>query len=859
MSNIVELTQVMTKGNRVERISGRLASKVRFTEPTLASFRHNDISKSVQRYNDKYTELRNAVVSAEVAAAENEARSSLAQADIKAQADEKQRLALIKEDEQVAKIAGVGVAKNRMSSLSIDALKLAGNFGTLGKNFGVNVKSKYLPKALSVPKLYSKVYKTISRSIDLYKLADKSDVVDQYLIDSGIVDGQLPAKVPGWRKVFENSGISNAADVTVAMNSQPSRETEETEEFVAPVEKGVSPADYSHRSLLAQINDELVDLRKLRSSPNGFSSPFDSGLEEREDNLLSMLKSISGIDTMLIKKKPSFERKNTDFQNVIEEIVGYSKPLTEEEYSQKAAAEEEYYSRPEVGEKIDELRHKDILSTFNEQESYDRVMEAERKDNERSAQEAMALDVIDEESMDLADDDVQDTILTLGAMDQARQIKEAIDENKLLAAGSVDEAKRLVAEDERNKIIFGSKEQAQQILDAEERQLVIEGSLEQAQMLKTLNDFMKKQAEMQKQDAEETAMIVEGSKEQAQQILDAEERQFVIDGSVSQAANIKNAENTAAIIKGSEEQAKELVAVDERNRIIAGSMEQAKNIIAQAEKTAQAQNVADSIIDINDPSGSMEDLVKQMAYHSVSSDDLLLGAAEQAKEIVAAEETARIVEGSKEQAQNLFGKVKNQEVYIGAREQAQSIIAAEDAKRAIKGAKDQALALVDAEDKKMVVTGAVVQAQNIVNDIETRKIKRGAQEQAQSIVAAEEKQFVVNGSVEQAKQLFSSKKTTTSNNVVQLNNGTNSILQAMNCTPVETDARFCSIYAPSRPIRLRPNQKENLSLRTTSGSQKTTSSNVKEMLTALRDQLEESPEFDFLRYSDNTVSMSKAA
>ena len=74
-----------------------------------------------------------------------------------------------------------------------------------------------------------------------------------------------------------------------------------------------------------------------------------------------MLKSISGIDTMLIKKKPSFERKNTDFQNVIEEIVGYSKPLTEEEYSQKAAAEEEYYSRPEVGEKIDELRHKDIL------------------------------------------------------------------------------------------------------------------------------------------------------------------------------------------------------------------------------------------------------------------------------------------------------------------------------------------------------------------------------------------------------------------------------------------------------------------------------------------------------------------
>ena len=854
MSNIVELTQVMTKGNRVERISGRLASKVRFTEPTLASFQHNDISKSIQKYNDKYTELRNAVVSAEVAAAENEARTSLTQADIKAQADEQQRLALIKEDEQVAQIASVGVAKNRMASLFIDARKLGGNFGTLGNNFGVNVKTKYLPKALSVPELYSKVYETISRSIDLYKLADKSDVVDQYLIDSGIVNGQLPVKVPSYKKVFEKFVTNDAADVTVAMNSQPSREIEETEEFVTPVEKGVSPADYSHRSLLAQINDELEDLRKLRSSPNGFSSPFDSGLEEREDNLLSMLKSISGIDTMLIKKRPSLERKNTDFQNVIEDIVGYSKPLTEEEYSQRAAAEEEYYSRPEVVEKIDELRHKDILSTFNDQESYDHVMEAERKDNERSAQEAMALDVIGEESVDLAEDDVQDTILTLGAIEQAQQIKDAEDENRLLAKGSVEEAERLVAEDERNKIIFGSKEQAQQILDAEETQYVINGSMEQAQMLKTLNDFMKKQAEMQQQNAEEIANLVEGSKEQAQQILDAEETQYVIDGSAEQAANIKNAEETAVVVKGSEEQAKELVDADERNRVIAGAMEQASNIIAQ-----EGKNEAESVIDINDPSGSMEDLVNQMAYHSVSSDDLISGAAEQAQEIVAAEETAKVIEGSKEQAKNLIGRTNGQEVYNGAREQAQEIVAAEEAKRAISGAKDQALALVDIEDKKMAVTGAVVQAQNIVNDIETRKVKKGAKEQAQSIVAAEEKQFVVNGSVEQARQLFDGRKTTISNNIVQLNNGTNSMLQTMNYATVETDDRFCSIYSPSRPLRLRPSQKENLGLRMASGSQKTTGNNVKEMLTALRDQLEESPEFDFLRYSDNTVSMSKAA
>ncbi len=878
MSNILELTQVMTKGNRVEQISGKRPSKAKITEPTIVSFKHNDILKSIQNYNDVYTELRNAIVSAEVAAAENEARASITEAEKKVQTpvDDARRLSLIKEDEQVAQISSVGVAKKRMAGLFVDARKIDGNFGTLGEHFGVNVKPKYLPKALSVPTLYSKVYCRILNSIDLYKLADKSDVVDQYLAENGLINEQIPAKIPSWRKVFENSGVNTVDDVTVAMNSQPVRESEESETFVAPVEKGVSAADYSHRSLLAQINDELEDLRKLRSSPNGFSSPFDSGLEEREDNLLSMLASISGIDTKLKKKKPTFERKNTEFQDLIEGIVGYTKPLTEEEYEIKAAEMESHYQDPDVVQTMEDLVHKDYLFTMNQQDSYDRIMEAERKDNEKKAQESMALDVIEADNVTLGDD-VEDTVISLGALDQAQQIKTQIDENKILARGSLEEAQRLVDEDERNKIIIGSKEQAQMFADQDELNMIKAGSLEQAKMLRTLNDFMKKQAEMQQQNELEKNNVIAGAEEQAQMLVAQDETNRVIAGSVEQAQNIINEEEKVAVVKGSMEQAQMFAAQDETNRVVAGSVEQAKNLIGQQASKTPVQEEVD-IIDIASDSNSMEDLVSQMAYHNVQSDDLLTGAKAQAEELVnadernkivagsleqaqafvAQDETNRVIAGSVEQAKNLISKSSPQKkvddnVITGAKEQARQIVNAEETRRVVKGAKDQALRIVGEEEKYRAVRGAVVQAQNLINNYETNRIRRGAKDQALRIVGEEEKRYVVNGSVDQAKQLIDMRKTQS------VTNNTIPSLQGLNCTTFDVDDRFCSIYSPSRPLKLRSTQKQNLDIRMARGNGEAKKPSTKEQLTFLLDQLEGSKEFDFLRYSDNAVMGAKKA
>ena len=852
MSDILVLTELA--GNKPERYKAE--SRLRFTWPTYISLKNNifsgKIKVSFKNYNKTYEELKNAIVSAEVAAAENQARANVTQNDNpQFQIEEQKRLASIKEDEMVAKIVSVGVAKRRFASLSLAVHKLSGNFGTLGKNYGVNVKPKSLPRALSVPKLFSKVYTQILRNVDLYKLSDKVDAIDPSLVGTQLENGQTHSNVPSWRRLFENSTPKKTTDVTVAMNSQPlSKDSDEENALdIASLQSGVSTADLSHRNLLAQINDELEDLRKLRSSPNGFTSPFDSGLEEREDNLLSMLVSISGIKKKL-KNKNANEKHNTEFQNLIEDIVGYSEPLSTDEYQKKAAEMEDYYLNPEVEKTIEDLRLKDILFSFNNPEAYNRVMEAERKDNERIAQKAIALDVIGNENEEL-DDDVLDTIVTIGSMEQAKQLKDRIEENKKIAAGSMEQAQMLIDQDERNFVIDQSKTQAQIFVDQDERKYVVDNAKEQAQMLADqdeknyLSVGAKEQAQMLADQDEKNYLSV-GAKEQAQIFADQDERSYLSVGAIEQAKMLKTLNDFMKKQAEMEEEAKK-----DTQLVVDGSLEQAQNLFQSSLERSKSETDTE-IIDIADNQSSlMEDLISQMAYRNVIDDEIISGAPETARNIIAAEDRQIAERGAVETAGNIIAAEDRQIAERGAVETAGNIIAAGDRQIAERGAVETASNIIAAEDRQIAESGSLSTAANIINSEDYRIAVHGAPETAGNIIAAEDRQMVEQYAPDQAKSLYDAY-------IKSLKSEKKGIdLSHLNCVTLDTEDRYCSFIFPSRPLILRATQKKNLDLRLSS-DKKSSTEDIKKALTTLREQLNDE-EFDFLRYDENVVGRTKAA
>ena len=794
MNNILELTSIQVKSKKLERISGRLASKVRLTPATALSLRKNieseDIQKSIQRYNNTYSELRNAIVSAEVAAAEQEARND-ASGNIKAQKDEELRNAQIKEDNLIAGITSVEVTKPRLESNKIDVQTLKGKFGTLGKNFGVNVKKGFSPKALSVPNIYSKTYKVILKNADLYKLATKVVAIDPTLTPIQGTDAEVNEKIvtANWKNLFDSVDTSPKEEVVVAMNNHSDQDESN---FDVVDSRKITDEEISHRKMIGQLGDELEEVRNLKNSTNGIASPFSNGLDEREDSLLSMLSSLSGVEG-IAKRKPTEVKKtnNTEFQDLIEHIVGYKEPVSEEEHQRKEESLQEYYSDPEVSEIIDNLRHKDVLFSFNQPDAYNKIMEAERVDNERIATKSTAIDLLDS-SDEASYEDTKDTILAIDALKQAEMLQKKEEEYNELLKSAEEQAKMIQQEDERQKIIFGAEEQAQELQQKNERAELIEGAEEQAKMLKTLYDFIDKQEELEREKEKERQQIVEGAKEQAKMLQH---------------------ENEMIEIKvGAEEQAQELQKKNEQIELI-----------DSAEKQAKLLN------DVPEEVEDMENLAAQIVYQNTTDDDIKVGAEEQAQELQAQIEMEKILNGAKEQARHLQ--------------------AGNDFIELIDGAKEQAQELQKKNERADLVNGAEEQAQELQKKNERADLVNGAEEQAQELQKKNERADLVNGAEEQAKKLYEIGKNSKSDSKV-------TDYGKMGFQIIENDDRYGNFVSPSRPIKLRRVQMDNMNSRLTAEALNNTSK--KDVLVSLKKQLD-SNELDFLNYNESVVGNVKAA
>lgn len=806
MNNVLEQTNLFAtlKGKRIENIIGRVASKVRLTPATALSLKknidENNIGKCIAKYNSVYMDLHNAIVSAETAAAEQEARDSILKGS---KTEEEQRNARIVEDNLVAAITASDVTKPRLSQLFIEVNKLQGRFGTLGKNYGVNVKGKFVPKALSVPGIYSKIYRVILKNSDLYKLADKVGSVDPSKEEK-----QETKIAANWKNLFDGVETSKKDDVLVAMDGKTNQDDEELEPVLVE-SRGLSQEELSHRKMIGQLGDELQEVRRLQESSSGIGSPFSAGLSEREESLLNMLSSLSGVEEIADKKSIVVDQKsNTEFQDLIERLVGYKKPISEEEHKAMQEEMQEYYSDPDVSSTIDELRHKDVLYSFNQPDSYKKIMEAERKDNERVAAQSTAVDLLDSSDDEYIKADVDDTVMSIGALKQAEMIQKANEEHEDFEKGAQEQAQLLQKNNERLELVEGAKIQAEMIQHEKDLDDIKKGADEQARMLKTLYDYMDMQEKLNKAQEEERRKILDGALEQAKLLQQQNEKADLINGALEQAKEIIRKDEHAQILESANEEAHRIQASIVQNE---NSRLQTETLQRSADEQARMLN------DIPKEAGVMEAFAAQIVYQSTTDDD-------------------NLVEGAKEQAKLIQASDEKNAIIAGALEQAKDIIAKEEHEKLVEDANEQ--------------------AREIINKVEQSNILEGAKEQARILFnESKSQQNVADVYNEQQPQIVTQQPTVTNPLTVSYNS-TGEISSKPKFQVINNNDRYGNIVSASKPIKLRQSQIENMSIRVNGIPSEFVQK--RDALTSLKSQLE-STDFDFLRYNDSLLQKSKAA
>lgn len=796
MSNVLELTTITARGNRIEHVGWGEPSKLRFTPATEQSLRKNikaNMPKILEAFNSEYNRILSAYVIEATAQAEQQARDN-ALNDTKAEA---QRAARIDEENRLAKITSAGIVKRRSNVLRLDVQKLTGRFGTLGQNFGVNVKQGYTPKALSIPSFYRKVYQTISKKSDLYKLADELDATDPSLLG----EQQTETKKANWRGLFENTSAPVVNEVNVAM------EGEEEENVVIPtqeVQEGLTAGDIKQRSLIGQIGDELTEIDTMINSLGGENSPFNKGLVERKINLLNMLADITGVQSIAQERVTSQKKEeNTTFQNLIEDILGVTEPVSKDEHDQKQDELDAYYSNPEVSEIIDNLREKQILFGLNNPENYKKVAEAEREADRRVVESLLEES---EKKKEKTPEPAKPSIKTITVEPLITSEPEVIDTNKQIEVAKEEEKKRALEEEAK----------ALEARKAEEARLAEEQALKEAK------------------EKEERESIIMGAEEQAKILFEQNQLDELLLGAQEQAKLLNKQNELAEIYAGAEEQAKMLQTLN--YFIDRKELEELRAQKAQAEKEKLAREQAEA----------------RKQEEKAEHERLVAGAQEQARMLQAQKEHDDLVEGAKEEARRLKARAEKEELVSGAQEQARMLQAQKEHDDLVAGAEEQAkmLSVAKEEEKEVTPTQADVANQIVYENATEDFIREGAAEQAILIHKANERAKVLESAKQQAKMLAAQEEPVVEK-VAEKPEDLLTTKLGPNVMKLDLNDKYLSEVAEARKIKLRDVHFKQLMSSLNAGH-----SNKYKYLKELRDELaasDESPEYGFLTYGEQVM------
>lgn len=672
--------------NRLEKKSGIYPVRARMTNLTFSTFvgsiKQGRIPKQSEVLNARLKEIRENIIETATEEAEKSIRESAIGTEFKSATSELDAKKML-EDQKLFDATSV----NTISSIFTNNNAILTESYLDGQKNNTLITS--LPRALRVKGSLSKACRIVGKKTPSY-------------IDEIQKRMEVEEANSSWKRLFDG----------VTLIHEP---IEEDQNEVKVIRNAPKKTDTSFKSRIvkAQIGDELNDVRRLLNGI-GKNTPFNAGLQERERELLRMLSETAGI-SLNMEKTTVPEDKKTEMQALIEGQVGYVRPLTEEEYKEKAQDVEEYYSDPFVQQNINDLAMKNILFDMNQPESYEKIARAERFDNERRAEMSSAIELLEGNTIITeSDKKVPKFTVTEEIAREARKNAEDIirkaHEEELAEAKKIEEEKQLTI------LKNDAKVQAAMLQKQNDEIELFEGAQEQAELLNRVNlllDGAQKQAELLiKQEKEENSLKI-GAEEQARMLLDLN---ILLDGANEQAQMLFEREQNEAML---EDARKEALNIQRLNTLIDDARNQASLLMIQNQK----------IDFLNDA-----ELEARRIY---DRNNLVIGAEEQAKLLF---ELGEIIEDAKKQAQMLMEQDENAELLSGAEEQAKMLQQKNEQIELLNGAEEQAKLLQQRNEQIELLNGAEEQARMLQQEAEREKLHEDSLEEAKAIMRRNEEE-----------------------------------------------------------------------------------------------------------------------
>ncbi len=465
----------------IEKKSGQLPAKAKMTGLTFKTLKRNIISgkihKASQIFNGTVKKARGEIyIEAAQESIEDEKRKVINSFFPNGQFSTDQEVSSISVPKST-KTLDMSIADVILSECGALLTNSSGSF--MHGNKFVAVQSSN-PKPIIVSNFLVETFKNIRSNHSVYIMPKKT-------VTLSVIE-ERPKN--SWRSLFDTVSTSHENSVSESGTIIVTGDIVDTEStnrnLQLQQESNGLNEDFEKRNIIARIGDELAEIRRLKSK-FGESDTFNNGLIDREKKMLHMLSEILGVTLKTFDDSKKHEQKTTSFQQLIDNIVGYTEPLTKDEYQRKLADLTSYYNNPDVQQTIYDLRLKNILFDINDSDASRKISEAERLDNDRRAARSDAIDLLDS-SEESEKESVQvkvNTLIKEAALEQAQILHKRNKEMADIRKGAAEQAQIL---HKRNKemadIRKGAAEQAQ-ILHKRNKEMadIRKGAAEQAQIL----------------------------------------------------------------------------------------------------------------------------------------------------------------------------------------------------------------------------------------------------------------------------------------------------------------------------------------------------------------------------------------
>ena len=373
-------TKIVKK--QIEQIAN--PAKVRLTDFTIKVLKHNKntgkIDTIAQELNKSLLTVRQEVVNKETAKAEQEAKMDAKFNEAKG-GEENNNILVLKIKESIKKATDPETVNPILENNKVDIT-----------NFKLESKSKAeqlegtKTKPLMVAALLKEQLGAIGSKPRLYT----SEAIRKREMNSAIVindDGTEvvqpveEAEKPKIRKP-KNSKWKKAFNEVVKKTVEEEKEEPTIASLareIAPVVEvsgEVSLAEYKRRKTIAEAGEGIANIENLNKNL-GENEQISSALADRRNKLVRIVSDLANVD-IAEKDLPKVVEDKTEFQSVIDELLNVKEPLSKEEHDKKEEEYNDFFNDPFVLEQLKRQQLEGILYEYNNPETYNKIMEAER-------------------------------------------------------------------------------------------------------------------------------------------------------------------------------------------------------------------------------------------------------------------------------------------------------------------------------------------------------------------------------------------------------------------------------------------------------------------------------------------------